>query len=95
MSRRKRRNPEQIISALREADALLNAGRSVGQVIQHLGVNEGTYYRWRQQYGGMKAEEARRLKELETENARLKKLLADAELDKAILKEAIDHLGKP
>ena len=95
MSGRKRRNPEQIISALREADALLNAGRSVGQVIQHLGVNEGTYYRWRQQYGGMKAEEARRLKELETENARLKKLLADAELDKAILKEAIAHLGKP
>ena len=95
MSRRKRRDPEQIVAALREADALLNAGRSVAQVIQHLGVSEATYHRWRHQYGGMKAEEARRLKELEQENARLKRLLADAELDKAILKEALDHLGKP
>jgi len=95
MSRRKRRDPEQIVAALREAEALLNAGRSVAQVIQHLGVSEATYHRWRHQYGGMKAEEARRLKELELENARLKRLLAEAELDKAILKEAIDHLGKP
>jgi len=95
MSRRKRRNPEQIVAALREADALLNAGRSVAQVIQHLEISEATYHRWRNQYGGMKAEEARRLKELEQENARLKRLLADAELDKAILKEALDHLGKP
>jgi putative transposase len=93
--RRKRRNPDQIIAALREADALLNAGQSVGQVIQHLGISEATYHRWRHQYGGMKAEEARRLKELESENVRLKRLLADAELDKAILREAIDHLGKP
>jgi len=95
MSRRKRRSPEQIVAALREADALLNAGQSVAQVIQHLGVSEATYHRWRNQYGGMKAEEARRLKALEVENVRLKRLLADAELDKAILKEAIDHLGKP
>lgn len=95
MSRRKRRSPEQIVAALREADALLNAGQSVAQVIQHLGVSEATYHRWRNQYGGMKAEEARRLKALEVENQRLKRLLADAELDKAILKEAIDHLGKP
>ena len=95
MGRRKRHTPEQIVAKLREADALLNAGQSLGQVIQHLGVSEATFHRWRNQYGGMKAEEARRLKELETENARLKRLLADAELDKAILKEAIDHLGKP
>ena len=95
MSRRKRRTPEQIVAKLREADALLNAGRSLGQVIQHLGVSEATYHRWRNQYGGMKAEEARRLRELESENARLKRLVADAELDKAILKEAIDYLGKP
>ncbi len=95
MSRRKRRTPEQIVAKLREADALLNAGRSLGQVIQHLGVSEATYHRWRNQYGGMKAAEARRLKELESENARLKRLVADAELDKAILKEAIDYLGKP
>ena len=94
MSKRKRRTPEQIISLLREADALLNAGQTVPQVIQHLGVTEQTYYRWRRGYGGMKAGEAKRLKELEVENTRLKKLLADAELDKAILKEALDHLGK-
>ncbi len=74
---------------------MLNAGQSVAQVIQHLGVSEATYHRWRNQYGGMKAEEAKRLKELEAENARLKKLLAEAELDKAILKEALDFLGKP
>ena len=95
MSRRKRHTPEQIVVKLREADALLNAGQSPARVIQHLGVSEATYHRWRNQYGGMKAEEARRLKGLESENARLKRLLADAELDKAILKEAIDHLGKP
>lgn len=91
--KRKRHTPEQIVAKLRETDALLNAGQSVGQVVQHLGVSEQTYHRWREQYGGMKAEEARRLKELEQENQRLKKLLAEAELDKAILKEAIDHLG--
>ena len=95
MSRRKRHTPEQIVAKLREADALLNAGQSLARVIQHLGVSEATFHRWRNQYGGMKAGEARRLKELESENARLKRLLADAELDKAILKEAIDHLGKP
>jgi transposase-like protein len=95
MSRRKRHSPEQIVGKLREADAMLNAGRSVAQVVQHLGVSEATYHRWRNQYGGMKAEEARRLKELEIENARLKRLLAEAEVDKAILKEAMDFLGKP
>lgn len=95
MSRRKRHTPEQIVVKLQEADALLNAGQSLAQVIQHLGVSEATFHRWRNQYGGMKAEEAKRLKHLEAENARLKRLLAEAELDKAILKEAIDHLGKP
>jgi len=95
MSRGKRNAPEQIVVKLREADALLNAGRSLGQVIQHLGVSEATYQRWRNQYGGMKAEEARRLKALEIENARLKRLVAEAELDKAILTEAMDVLGKP
>lgn len=93
-SRRKRHAPQQIIQKLREGDALLNAGQSVAQVIQHLGVSEATYHRWREQYGGMKAQEAKRLKELEQENGRLKKLVADLALDKAILKEAIDHLGK-
>ena len=92
--KRVRHSPKQIVEKLQEADRLLNAGRSVGQVLQALCVSEATYHRWRQQYGGMKAEEARRLKELEQENARLKKLLADAHLDNDILKSALDHLGK-
>lgn len=91
----KRHTPEQIVRKLRQAEAMLNAGQSVAQVIQHLGVSEATFHRWRNQYGGMKAEEAKRLKELETENGRLKKLVADLSLDKAILKEAMDFLGKP
>ncbi len=77
MSKRKRRSLEQIIAALREADALLNAGQPLAAVIQHLGVSEATYYRWHDRYGGMKAESAKRLRELEQENARLKRLLAD------------------
>ena len=87
--KRKRHTPEQIVAKLREADALLNAGQSVGQVIQHLGVSEATFHRWRNQYGGMKAEEAKRLKELEDENKRLKKLVADLSLDKDLLQEAL------
>jgi len=86
-NRRKRHTPEQIVKKLRDADAMLNSGKSLGEVVQHLEVSEATYHRWRQQFGGMKAEEAKRLKELELENARLKKLLAEAELDKAMLKE--------
>ncbi len=86
---RKRHSPEQIIKKLREADSLLATGQSVGQVCQSLEVSEQTLSRWRNHYGGMKAEEAKRLKELEQENVRLKKRLAEAELDKAILKEAL------
>ncbi len=90
MSRgRKRHTPEQIIRKLRDADGMLAAGRTIGEVCQALGVSEATFHRWRNQYGGMKAEEAKRLKQLEEENKRLKKLLAEAELDKAILKEAL------
>ncbi len=88
MGKRKRHNPEQIVRKLQEGDRLLNAGKSVGQVIQALEVSEATYHRWRNQYGGMKCEEAVRLKNLEMENSRLKKLVADLSLDKAILKEA-------
>lgn len=91
--KRHRHSPKQIVQKLSEADRLLNAGQSVGQVLQALGVSEATYHRWRNQYGGMKASEAKRLKELEAENARLKKLLADAHLDRDILKSALDHLG--
>jgi transposase-like protein len=92
--KRKRHSPEQIIAKLREADAMLGAGESVARVVQQLGVSEQTYHRWRNQYGGMKASEARRLKELEQENARLKKAVADLTLDKQILQEAMDFLGK-
>lgn len=84
----KRYKPEDIISKLREAEVLLAEGVSVGEVVRRLGVTQVTYYRWRKEYGGMKVDQAKRLKDLEKENARLKRLLADAELDKAILKEA-------
>ena len=88
--KRKKHRPEQIIRKLREADAMLSAGKTIGQVVQVLEISEQTFHRWRHQYGGMKAEEAKRLKELDQENKRLKKLLAEAELDKAILKEALE-----
>ena len=88
--KRTRHGPEQIIKKLREADATMAADKTIGQVVQSLGISEQTFHRWRAQYGGMKAEEAKRLKELEDENKRLKKLLAEAELDKAILKEALE-----
>ena len=88
--KRKRHTPEQIVEKLREADAMLGQGQSIAQVCQKLEVSEQTYHRWGNQYGGMKAKEAKRLKEQEQENARLKKLLADAELDKAMLKEVAE-----
>ena len=90
MKRHKRHGAEQIIRKLRDADAMLAAEKPIGEVCQALEVSEATLHRWRNQYGGMKAEEAKRLKELEDENRRLKKLLAEAELDKAILKEALE-----
>lgn len=89
MTRRKKHKPEQIVAKLRDADVILNSGKDLAVVLQSLGVSEATYHRWRKQYGGMKADEAKRLKELELENSRLKRLLADAELDKSILKEAL------
>jgi transposase-like protein len=85
---RKHFTPEQIISKLRKAEVLLSQGKTVEEVIRKLGVIDVTYYRWRKEYGGMRVEQARRLKELEQENIRLKKLVADLSLDKAILKEA-------
>ena len=93
--KRTRHSAEQIVSKLREADAMLAAGRSIAQAVQQLGVSEQTFHRWRNQYGGMKSDEARRLKELEVENARLKRAVADLTLDNQILKEANDYLGKP
>jgi len=85
--KRTRHSPEQIIRKLREADALLGGGATIGQVCQKLEVAEATFHRWRNQYGGMKANEAKRLKQLEQENARLKKLVAEQALDNAMLKE--------
>jgi transposase-like protein len=87
--KRKRHGPEQIIAKLREADAMLTAGASIGQVCQRLEVSEPTFHRWRNQYGGMKAEAAKQLKELEIENRRLKKAVADLTLDKQILEEVL------
>jgi putative transposase len=81
-------NPEQIINMLREAEILLSQGNTVGIVCKKIGVSDFTYYRWRKEYGGMRVDQARRLKELEQENNRLKKVIADFALDNAILKEA-------
>ena len=85
---RRRFTSEQIITMLREAEVLLNQGSTVIEVARKLGIAEQTYYRWRKEYGGMRVDQAKRLKELEQENARLKKLVADLALDNAILKEA-------
>lgn len=85
--KRTRHSAEQIITKLREADAMLAGDKPIAQVVQTLGVSEQTFHRWRHQYGGMKSTEARRLKELEHENSRLKKIVADQALDIAMLKE--------
>lgn len=85
--KRTRHTPEQVIRKLREADAELSAGATISEVCRGFGVSETTYHRWRNQYGGMKAEEAKRLRELEKENARLKRIVADQALDNQILKE--------
>ena len=85
---RKTYTPEQIINKLREAEVYLSQGSNIGEASRKIGVTEQTYYRWRREYGGMRVEQARRLKELEKENNRLKKLVADLSLDISILKEA-------
>ena len=80
--------PEQVINKLREAEVLLSQGANVAMVTKKIGVSDHTYYRWRKEYGGMRVEQARRLKELEQENSRLKRVVAELALDNAILKEA-------
>ena len=87
---RKRHTPEQIITALREAEVGLARAKSVKLISRELGITEQTYYRWRREYGGMKVSQARRLKELERENGRLKRAVADLTLDKLILEEAAE-----
>ncbi len=85
---KKRHSAEQIISKLREAEVLLAKGTKMPQVCRKIGITEQTYYRWRKEYGGVRTDQVKRLKEVEKENTRLKKLIADLSLDNAILKEA-------
>ena len=85
--KRRRHTPEQIIRKLREAERLLGEGRTIPEAAKELGISENTYHRWRNRYGGMKAEDAKRLKELERENATLKRIVADKELEVVALKE--------
>ena len=89
MAKRIRYSPEQIITKLREAEVLLSQGKTVKQVCKTIEISEQTYYRWRKEYGGMNIPQAKQLKELEKENTRLKKLVADLSLDNAILKEVL------
>jgi transposase-like protein len=85
---RKRHQPEEIVAKLRQVDVLVSQGQSVGDAVRQIGVTEVTYYRWRQEYGGLKTEQVKRLKELETENTRLRRAISDLTLDKLILEEA-------
>jgi transposase-like protein len=85
---RKRPKPEEIVAKLRQADVLVGQGRSVAEAIRAIGVSEVTYYRWRREYGGLKTDQVRRMKDLEIENQRLRKAIADLTLDKLILQEA-------
>ena len=85
---RKRHKPEEIVAKLRQVDVLVSQGQTVADAVRSIGVTEVTYYRWRQEYGGLKTEQVRRLKELETENGRLRRVVADLTLDKLIPKEA-------
>ena len=87
---RKRYSPEKIIGMLREAEVLLAQGMTVGQISRQLSISEQTYYRWRKQYGGLKISQVKRMKDIERENTRLKKAVADLTLDKVILKEALE-----
>ena len=87
---RKNYTPEQIINKLREAEIQINQGISISEASRKIGVTEQTYYRWRKEYGGLRIEQAKKLRHIEKENARLKKLVADLSLDNAILKEAAE-----
>jgi putative transposase len=89
MAKRRRYSPEQIITKLREAEVFLSQGKTIAQACKAIEISEQTYYRWRKEYGGMNIPQAKQFKELEKENARLKKLVADLSLDNAILKEVL------
>ncbi len=85
---RKHHKPEEIVAKLRQVDVLVSQGQNIADAIRQIGVSEVTYYRWRQEYGGLKIDQVKRLKELETENGRLRKAVSDLTLDKLILQEA-------
>jgi transposase-like protein len=85
---RKRHKPEEIVAKLRQVDVLVSQGQNVADAIRQIGVTEVTYYRWRQEFGGLKSDQVKRLKDLETENARLRRAVSDLTLDKLILQEA-------
>ena len=85
---KKRYTPEEIVAKLRQVDVLVSEGHNIADAIRQIGVSEVTYYRWRQEYGGLKTEQVKRLKELEQENARLRRAISDLTLDKLILQEA-------
>ena len=85
---KKRHKPEEIVAKLRQVDVLLSQGRSVGEAVRSIGVTQFTYYRWRKEFGGLKGDQVKRLKELEKENDRLRKAVSDLTLEKLILKEA-------
>jgi len=85
---RKKYTPEEIVAKLRQVDVLVSQGQNIADAIRQIGVSEVTYYRWRQEYGGLKTEQVKRLKELETENTRLRRAISDLTLDKLILQEA-------
>lgn len=85
---KKRHKPEEIVAKLRQVDVLVSQGQSQADAVRSIGVTEVTYYRWRQEYGGLKTDQVKRLKDLETENARLRKAISDLMLDKLILQEA-------
>ena len=92
--RRKKHTPEQIIRKLREAEVLINQGMDADEASRQIGVSKQTYYRWRKEFGGMRVDQAKRLKDLEKENLRLKRLVADKELDIQILKETLSLESK-
>ena len=85
---RKKHKPEEIVAKLRQVDVLVSQGQSLADAVRSIGVTEVTYYRWRQEYGGLKTDQVKRLKDLETENSRLRRAVSDLTLDKLILQEA-------
>ena len=89
MAKRKAHTPEEIVAKLRQVEVLVGQGKSVAEAVRSIGVTEPTYYRWRTEFGGLKLDQVKRLKELERENARLRKAVSDLTLDKVILKEAV------